>query len=92
MTEWIIGIGGSLLDDVITYKVVGDVEEVKAHLLSLVNKAKVRNYWDWDFGTETIEEIRWKEGRLYAFACFESGHEDFTATPLFAMETIKLSM
>ncbi len=84
--NWIIGIGGSNMDDVRTYRVIGTTEDVKNHLVSLVNEFKDDDSDSFDYGSTdassvTEYETEYENGKLYAYACFHDYHIDCTATP-----------
>ena len=88
MEKWIIGRGGSMLDDVTTEVIEGSREQVKAYLCGLVNKDKNTEYddfhfvGDWNGGTELPKDVEeMNDGRLYAKADWENCHNDYTATP-----------
>lgn len=87
---WIIGIGGSDIGNVNTYRVRGTKEEVKAHLFNRVvrdrrNAFAASCYDEWDFGTESASEVEENhfqiDGLLYAYASYETFHIDYTAIP-----------
>ena len=78
--NWIIGIGGSDLDGVDVLRVYGTKPQVKKYLLELAKDERCSE--DYDFGTETINEILERDnGSLYAFNCFYDHHTDYEATP-----------
>lgn len=77
---WFIATGGSACDDVYLEKVVGTEEQVKEYLFGLVCRDKEGDIENWDFGTETVDEIQKKpNGHLYAFGCFSDYHIDYVA-------------
>ncbi len=82
---WIIGIGGSDEDSVVTYRVIATKEKVKEHLLSLVEKDMDADSDSFEHGTKSTSEIVWQNNGvakcLYAYSCFDSYHKDYTATP-----------
>ena len=78
--NWLIGIGGSTADDVWTSRVRGTKEQIKQHLLNLVEAEKAICPEKWEHGTEKIEEIReTSPGHFYAYACFSDTHTDISA-------------
>lgn len=86
--NWLIGIGGSDLDDVITYRVTGDKEQVKRHLRELVKEAVDEDRENLDYA-DTLKTIKAdSNGVFHAGACFSDYHRDYTATP--EMEPIVL--
>lgn len=82
--KWIIGIGGSDMDGVAFCIAEGTKDEIKERLVLSVLGAKNldENEGDWDFGTESVDEVQEIDDSLYAFACFCDHHEDFEAMPL----------
>lgn len=90
--DWILGIGGSVMDGVALSIIHGTKEQVKEHLLNCVlgEKALADNEGDWDFGTESIEEIQERDdGSLYAYGCYYDFHTDYEATPMEKIMRIK---
>ena len=78
---WIIGIGGSNADDVEVQRVYGTKEQIKQHLLALVQNEKDSWSETWEYGTETIDGIEERTPEhLYAYACFSDFHTDFSAS------------
>ena len=87
LKDWIIGVSGSDMDDVVVYKFTGTVDDAKNKLVDLVyDERKERqndDFYDWDFGTESVKDISVSpRGKLYAFGCYRDYHTDYTATPL----------
>jgi len=82
--DWIVGISGSDMDDVIVKVVTGTTDAVKRHLLMEVQNIRADGEDDrWDSGTEKVEDINvHDDGKLYACACFSDCHFDLTATPM----------
>lgn len=79
--NWIIGIGGSDIDDVVTYRVFGTKTQVKKELVRLVKEEKRNNDADdWEHGTTKIADIEEvSPDHLYTYACFRDFHVDFSA-------------
>ena len=88
--EWIIGLGGSELDDVIVYKFTGTTEDAKQKLIDLINKERENHDPDdWEFGCDSVEDVATcSGGKLYAYGCWRNFHTDYTATPLDIVESI----
>ncbi|MBQ6416372.1 MAG: hypothetical protein IJJ65_09005, partial [Butyrivibrio sp.] len=82
--DWIVGISGSDMDDVIVKVITGTTDAVKRHLLMEVQNIRADGEDDWwDSGTEKVEDIKVRDdGKLYACACFSDCHFDLTATPM----------
>lgn len=79
---WIIGCGGTNADGVGLTKVVGNKNDIKKILLSLVNEARQDDEENWDWGTESLDEVEERPtGSLFAFACFNDYHIDWEAWP-----------
>ena len=82
---WIIGIGGSEMDDVETYRVTGTVRDVKKHLAGLVRSAKDGDPDGFEYGDTSMSKVKTPfygdQDRLYASAVFSCHHIDYTATP-----------
>lgn len=80
--NWIIGIGGSAMDNVVTYRVSGTKEKVKKQLVKEIIKDQANDPGEWVNGTTNIYEItEEKSGRLYGYGCYAYYHLDYTATP-----------
>ncbi len=87
--NWLIGISGSNMDNVITYRVSGTSDQVKKHLLALVKESKDADTETWEYGTDNEMEIEQRAGGiLYAFGCWADYHDDYTATPEMEVETL----
>lgn len=91
--DWIIGISGSNMDDVVVYTYKGTKDQVKEVLLRIaLRNAQEETKNDphyFDFGTTDIDEVReLPNGRFYAFNCFTDCHEDYTATPVESVDDI----
>lgn len=83
---WIIGIGGSEMDDVITYTVKGTEHQVKKHLASLVREDAKESDW-FEGGDTRIKDISYRnscspDDGFYAVCMFGDHHNDYTAIPL----------
>ena len=80
---WIIGISGSHMDNVFTYRVEGNEEQVRKHLFELVEEDREsETYSTWERGTESIDDVvPIGDNRLYAFGRWDDYHNDYTATP-----------
>ena len=92
-TQWIIGVSGSSMDDVVTKIVVGTTDMVKNYLLCEVNNTRADGEpEEWDGGTESVNDIMIHEdGKMYAYGMYRSAHFDYTATPIRVAEHIDLS-
>ena len=79
--NWIIGIGGTEIDDVETYIVHGTQHAVKKHLLNLVRDARNEDPNRWDYGITNINGIDVSSfgDHLYAYAVFSNYHIDYSA-------------
>lgn len=86
MKNWIIGIGGSDTDDVKTYRVSGTEEQVKEHLISIIDRdretVKSETGEDWEYGTESEDQLQdfANHTKFYGSATFADSHRDYTAT------------
>lgn len=80
--NWIIGIGGNDMDNVVTYRIKGTKEQVKKHIVKAIIKDQANDSKNWNFGTICVNEISEREnGKLYGVAVFDFYHYDYTATP-----------
>jgi len=87
--DWIIGVGGSELDNVIVYKFTGTTDDAKQKLIDMVNSDREHDLDDWDFGNESVADVAtFAGGKLYAYGCWRSYHIDYTATPIDTVKTI----
>ena len=83
---WIIGIGGSDMDDVKTYLVSGTEEQVKQHLVNLIledrKTIETESGESFEYGSESIEEIDTFGGHthFYGSAVYSESHRDYSAT------------
>lgn len=78
--NWIVGICSSACDGVITYRVTGSEEQVKKHLLNLVNEDRDHDdEMNWEHGTETLSDITENEKGWYAYGCYSDYHIDYSA-------------
>lgn len=79
---WIIGISGSEMDDVVTYRVTGTEAAVKEHLAGLVKYDETENPEHFDYGDTKVSDVKelQKGKKFYAGATFSSYHNDYTAT------------
>ncbi|MBQ7428400.1 hypothetical protein [Butyrivibrio sp.] len=82
--DWIVGISGSDMDDVIVKVITGTTNTVKRHLLTEAQNIRADRKNDhWGSGAETVDDINVHgDGKLYACACFRDCHFDLTATPM----------
>ena len=88
---WIIGCGGSDNDGVTLEKTVGTKKDVKNHLCALATEERAEDPDNYDFGTETPEEVEERsDGSLYAFVCFCDHHVDFSAWRDASVNTVEL--
>ena len=81
--NWIIGISNSEKDGVKLFKFFGSIEEVKEKLVSLVIEDRKEDEGNWEYGSETIEDIEdktYKHGyEFYGYGSYNSYHIDYTA-------------
>lgn len=78
---WDIGMSGSDYDNVTVYRVVGTAEQVKQHLVSLVNKDKSDKYYSFEYGTDSVDDVlSLSPEKFYAYSVGSSQHSDYTAT------------
>ena len=83
MEYWIVGIGGNEDAGVSLHKVFGTKEEIKAYIVSRVQAEKENPDADFDFGSDTPEDIEEQpNGALYGYACFDNSYIDYEAMPL----------
>lgn len=89
--DWIIGISGSELSDVITEIVHGTTDEVKNYLVTCVQSDRDGDKDEWDSGTENTSEVSYNDdGTLYAFGNYKGYHMDYTARPLVSLRKTEL--
>ena len=78
--NWIIGVGGSIFNDVWVSRVYGTKEQVKQHMLNLITAEKAACPEKWKHGTERMEDIQETvPGHFYAYACFSDSRTDISA-------------
>ena len=81
---WLIGISGSEMYDVTTYKVTGSIAAVKDYLVSLVKAAREADPEAFGYGTTSVDEVsevsNGTNKKFYAEATFSCYHNDYTAT------------
>ena len=88
--DWIIGIGGTEVDDVIVYKFTGTVTQAKEMILKLIKEDINEDRDVYDSGTDELEDITVSSnGRIYGWACFSDYHIDYSATPMSEIQEIK---
>ena len=85
--KWIIGVGGSLMDDVRVFTFTGTKKQAKQKLLDMVNEDRREeeacNGEEWWSGTESVDEVdEQADDHLYAYACWDNYHIDYSATPV----------
>jgi hypothetical protein len=78
---YIIGISGSEMNNVRTYRISGTEDAVKHHIMNEVNNLRYEDEGCYDYGTESIDEIETRGNVLYAYIVFSDAHYDITATP-----------
>lgn len=89
--DWIIGISGSELNDVVTEIVHGTTDEVKNYLVTCVQSDRDGDRDEWDSGTEKTSEVSYNDdGTLYAFGNYKDYHMDYTARPLVSLRKTEL--
>ncbi len=93
--EWLVGISGSELNDVICSIVTGTTEQVKRYLVNCVQSDRYDNGVDSDTyksGTENTSEVEVRnDGSLHANAMYRNYHMDYTAKPMSLAEKTDLS-
>lgn len=83
LKDWIIGVSGSDMDDVVVYKFTGTDDDAGRKLLEMVNHDRGCDPDNWDFGTENAKDVSvYPNGKLYAYGCYSNCHIDYTATPI----------
>lgn len=80
-TNWIIGIGGNDLDNVIIKRVYGTARQAAEFVMQIVETDKRADKDSWDYGTECAEEMEITESRIYAYNVFNHYHIDYVAVP-----------
>ncbi len=81
--DWIIGIGGTEVDDVLVYKFTGTEYQAKCKLLQMLKNDIANDKDGYDYGTETVSEVDVQsDGRLYAYSVYSDYHIDYSATPV----------
>ena len=79
---YIIGIGGSEADGVNVHRVRGTKQQVKKHLVDLVNRDRVNDSDAWEYGSEKIKDVEERQDdSLYAYGCYSDYHIDYQAVP-----------
>ena len=80
---WIIGIGGSLSDDVFMHTVYGTRSQVKDHLIKLIKEEIDDNKDEYDFGSDTKRLLKDDDNEgIYGYTVFSDFHTDYKAIPL----------
>ncbi len=81
--DWIIGMSGSKLDDVICHIFTGSKDQAKEHLAGLVREDKDNDIEFFESGDENAKDVsEHPDGRLYAYAMYRNYHMDYTATKM----------
>ena len=92
MYNWIIGICNTGADGVVIYRFRGSIDEMKEKLLSLINKDRNEDSENWDYGCESIDDIRAEDNglgyELYGYGCYYDYHIDYTAKEFAHVEMI----
>lgn len=78
---WLVGIGGSNADDVNIMRVSATEQEVKNLLIDLIYEDRFCSPDKWDYGTENVEGLCFKDGKFYGFGCYQDFHIDYVAIP-----------
>lgn len=78
---WVIGIANSEADGVRINNFYGTTDEVKKLLIRLVNTDKENDEENFEYGTETTDEIGDELNELNAYATYSDYHIDYTAIP-----------
>jgi len=89
--DWIIGICSSESNGVRLYRFFGNQEEVKKKLLSFVDEDRKRDFENWDYGSEDMDDISDKSGNgteFYAYGCYHDYHIDYTAKEFYRLELV----
>ena len=81
--NWIIGISNSETNGVKLFKFFGSIDEVKEKLISMVIEDRKEDEGNWEYGSETIEDIEDKSYNsgyeFYGYGSYNSYHIDYTA-------------
>lgn len=90
ITDWIIAITSSEADGTILNKFHGTKNEIKALLINMVNNDKSNDEDNFDYGTETFDEIEDDSKTLNAYATYSDYHIDYTAMKMDDITTVEL--
>ena len=87
--DWIVAICNSASDGIDILKFRGSKQEMKEKLLSLIKEDKDNEDFNiWEYGTESIDEIRDYDVELYGYGCYCDYHTDYTAREFNDIPTI----
>lgn len=86
--DWIVAICNSASDGIDILKFRGSKQEMKEKLLSLINEEKEDDIELWEWGTESVDEIRDYGVELYGYGCYTDHHTDYTARELKHIQAI----
>lgn len=78
---WLVGTCGTESDGVDLERVYGTKEQVKRYLVSCVLEDKDGSCDNWEYGTETVDQVEERHnGNLYAYGAYSGSHIDYEAT------------
>ena len=87
--DYIIAIANTEVDSSIIKRFRGSKCETKDVLLALLNEGKGNDPENFEYGTETVEDIEDDGIGLYAYATYNYYHIDYTAIPFCNVDFIK---
>ena len=91
-TDWIIGISGSDMNNVMTQIVTGTTDQVRRFLLDCVFCDRDGDEDNWDSGCDCLDDITYNDdGTLYAFGVYKDCHMDYTARPVSSVRHTNLN-
>lgn len=90
---WIVAIGNSEVDNVITEIIKGNKSQAKTYLADLAKEDRdMGDEAQWDAGTENPSEVEEREdGSLYANGMYRNYHIDYIARPMDTLKIVTLS-
>ena len=93
--EWMLGIGGSEVNNVVMYRFSGTTEQAKKLLFEIIQEDVENDKENYIEGTESIDEIgEDKDGALSGYNSFESCdseyHIDYRMVPINTIKYIEV--
>lgn len=79
MTDWIIAVANSAIDEPVIYRFFGNEDEVKEKLLELLNNDKKNDVDMFEYGTESVDKVEGIDFYLNAHAEYYDYHIDYAA-------------